>query len=75
MRGRRCHGTRGNAGEDRRQLSEEIQAYLRLPATEEKLKERGVIRIRSNPAEFRKLIVDDYELYKSAIKQAGIKAD
>ena len=49
--------------------------YLRLPATEDKLRERGVIRIGSNARDFKTLITDDFELYKSVIKQAGIKAD
>lgn len=55
--------------------TEEIQAYLRLPATEEKLRERGVIRIGSNPRDFKTLVTDDFELYKSVIKDAGVKAE
>ena len=72
------HGVMAPAGTPEKivtKLSEEIQAYLRLPATEEKLKDRGVIRIGSNPKDFRTLIVDDIELYKGVIKQAGIKSD
>ena len=72
------HGVMAPAGTPEKivtRLSDEIQAYLRLPATEEKLRERGVIRIGSNARDFKTLITDDFELYKSVIKQAGIKAD
>ena len=72
------HGVMAPAGTPDRivaRLSEEIQAYLRLPATEERLRERGVIRIGSTPGEFKLLIAKDLDLYKSVIKQAGIKAE
>jgi tripartite-type tricarboxylate transporter receptor subunit TctC len=72
------HGVMAPAGTPDKivaKLSDEIQAYLRLPATEEKLRERGVIRIGSNPRDFKTLITDDFELYKSVIARAGIKAE
>jgi tripartite-type tricarboxylate transporter receptor subunit TctC len=72
------HGVMGPAGLPDRitaKLSTEIQAYLRLPDTEAKLRDRGVIRVGNTPAEFRKVIADDFELYKSVIKSAGIKAE
>ncbi len=56
-------------------LSTEIQAFLRLPATEAKLRDRGVIRVGSTPSAFRTLISKDIDLYKSVIQQAGIKAE
>lgn len=72
------HGVMGPAGLSERivnKLSDEIQAYLRQPDTEAKLRDRGVIRVGSRPGEFRKVIADDFELYKSVIKSAGIKAE
>lgn len=56
-------------------LNEEIAAYLRQPTTDAQLRERGVIRGGNSPAEFRALMMSDLELYKSVIKQAGIKAE
>lgn len=56
-------------------LSSEIQAFLRQPDTEAKLKDRGVIRVGSGPKDFAKVIADDFELYKSVIKSAGIKPE
>ncbi|HSI56248.1 MAG TPA: tripartite tricarboxylate transporter substrate binding protein [Ideonella sp.] len=56
-------------------LSTEIQAFLRLPATEAKLKERGVVRVGSTPAEFGALMNDEFELYKKIVKDAGIKPE
>lgn len=72
------HGVMAPAGTPEKivsKLSDEIQAFLRLPATEEKLRDRGVIRVGSTPGEFRQVVADDYELYKGVIKQAGIKAE
>ncbi|HYW55573.1 MAG TPA: tripartite tricarboxylate transporter substrate binding protein [Polaromonas sp.] len=56
-------------------LSAEIQAFLRQPETEAKLRDRGVIRVGSGAKDFAKVIADDIELYKSVIKTAGIKAE
>lgn len=56
-------------------LSEEIQTFLRRPDTEAKLRDRGVVRVGSTPKEFRTLIVNDFELYKNVIRQAGVKPE
>ncbi|HSW21110.1 MAG TPA: tripartite tricarboxylate transporter substrate-binding protein, partial [Ramlibacter sp.] len=56
-------------------LSKEIQAFLRQPATEAKLREMGVVRVGSSPAEFSRAMEDEHELYKRLVKQVGIKAD
>lgn len=72
------HGVMAPAGTPPKivsKLSDEIQAFLRLPGTEEKLRDRGVIRVGSTAGEFKALIADDFELYKGVIKQAGIKAE
>ena len=72
------HGVMGPASMSDRtvgKLSDEIQSYLRLPDTEAKLRDRGVIRVGSNPGDFKKVISDDFETYKSVIKTAGIKPE
>ena len=72
------HGVMAPAGTSDKivkKLSDEIQAFLRLPETEEKLKARGVVRIGSNAADFKTLMVKELDLYKTVIKQAGIKAE
>jgi tripartite-type tricarboxylate transporter receptor subunit TctC len=56
-------------------LSAEIQAFLRQPDTEAKLRERGVVRIGSSASEFAKAMTDEYDLYRKVVKDAGIKAD
>ena len=56
-------------------LSDEIQAFLRLPATEAKLRERGVVRIGSSAKEFAQAMNDEFEMYKKIVKDAGIKPE
>jgi len=72
------HGVMAPAGTPERivqKLNEEIVAFLRQPATEAKLRERGVIRGGNSAREFRTLIANDLELYRSVIRQAGIKPE
>jgi len=56
-------------------LSQEIQAFLRLPATEARFRELGVVRVGSTSSEFAKAMNDEFELYKKVVKDAGIKAE
>ncbi|CAN5727465.1 tripartite tricarboxylate transporter substrate binding protein [soil metagenome] len=56
-------------------LSSEIQAYLKLPATEAALRERGVVPVGSAAKDFAKEMNDEFELYKKVVKDAGIKPD
>jgi tripartite-type tricarboxylate transporter receptor subunit TctC len=56
-------------------LSDEIQAFLRLPATEAKLRDRGVVRIGSSAKEFAQAMNDEFEMYKKIVKDAGIKPE
>jgi len=56
-------------------LSDEIQAFLRQPATEAKLRERGVVRVGSSAADFAKAMNDDYELFRKLVQDAGIKPE
>ena len=56
-------------------LSDEIQAFLRLPATEAKLRDRGVVRIGSSAKDFAQAMNDEFEMYKRIVKDAGIKPE
>lgn len=72
------HGVMAPAGTPRaivEKLSTEIQAFLRQPDTEAKLRDRGVVRVGNSAAEFTKAIQDDVELYRKLVKDAGIKGD
>lgn len=50
------------------------RAFLRLPATEAKLRGRGVIHVGDTAAEFGAFMASEYALYRSVIAEAGIKA-
>ncbi|MDR6889816.1 MULTISPECIES: Bug family tripartite tricarboxylate transporter substrate binding protein [Variovorax] len=56
-------------------LSTEIQAFLRQPDTEAKLRDRGVVRVGSSAAEFAKTLRDEAAFYKKLVADAGIKAE
>ena len=56
-------------------LSDEIQAFLRLPATEAKLRERGVVRVGSSAKEFGQAMNDEFDMYKTIVRDAGIKGE
>ena len=56
-------------------LAEEIQAFLKQPDTEAKLRERGVVRVASSPKEFTQAMNEELELYKKTVKDAGIKPE
>lgn len=56
-------------------LSTEIQVFLKMPATQQRLKDRGVVPVGSDAATFRKLITQDLEQYRTVVQKAGIKAD
>ena len=56
-------------------LSTEIQALIKDPATQQKLKDRGVVPVGSSAQEFAKVMNDEYELYKQVVKDANIKAE
>jgi tripartite-type tricarboxylate transporter receptor subunit TctC len=54
-------------------LSTEIQAYLRSPAAEEKLRQQGVIRVGNTPEEFGKVMVEELARFKPIVEQANIQ--
>lgn len=56
-------------------LSAEIQAFLRQPDTEAKLREAGVVRVGSSPKDFAQAMQNDFELYTKVVKDANVKAE
>ena len=56
-------------------LSAEIQAFVKDPATQQKLKDRGVVPVGSSAAEFAKVMSEEYELYKQVVRDANIKPE
>jgi tripartite-type tricarboxylate transporter receptor subunit TctC len=56
-------------------LSQEVSAFVKLPATQAKLKERGVVPVGSTAKEFSAVMDGDFELYKKVVKDANIKAE
>ena len=56
-------------------LSSEIQAFVKDPATQQKLKDRGVVPVGSTAQEFAKVMNDEYELYRQVVRDAGIKPE
>jgi tripartite-type tricarboxylate transporter receptor subunit TctC len=72
------HGVMAPAGTPRvviDKLATEIQAFLRLPDTEAKLRERGVVRVGSSVAEFAKTLSDEVAFYKKLVADTGIEAE
>jgi tripartite-type tricarboxylate transporter receptor subunit TctC len=56
-------------------LSQEIQAFIAQPATQAKLRDRGVVPVGSSARDFAQAMSDEYELYKKVVKDAGIKPE
>ncbi|QHE86910.1 Bug family tripartite tricarboxylate transporter substrate binding protein [Hydrogenophaga sp. BPS33] len=56
-------------------LSTEIQAFLRQPDTEAKLRDAGVVRVGSSAKDFQQAMQADFDLYTKVVKDAGVKAD
>ena len=56
-------------------LSAEIAAFVAMPATQAKLRERGVVPVGSTAKDFAQAMNDEFELYKKVVKDAGVKPD
>ena len=56
-------------------LSEEVQAFLRTPAAQTKLQDKGIVRVGNSAEQFQAFMASEFELYKKVIQDAGIKAD
>jgi tripartite-type tricarboxylate transporter receptor subunit TctC len=56
-------------------LSAEVQAFVKAPATQAKLRERGVVPVGSSATVFAQAMADEFELYRKVVKDAHIKAD
>lgn len=55
-------------------LSQEIQAFIAQPATQAKLRERGVVPVGSSARDFAQAMNDEFEMYGKVVRDAGIKA-
>jgi tripartite-type tricarboxylate transporter receptor subunit TctC len=72
------HGVMAPAGTPQAivdKLSAEIQAFVKMPATQAKLRERGVVPVGSSAKDFAQAMNDEFELYKKVVKDAGVKAE
>ncbi len=70
------HGVMAPAGTPKpiiERLSAEIQAFLRSPAAEEKLRQQGVVRVGNTPEEFGRLMVEEVARFKPIVEQANIQ--
>lgn len=56
-------------------VSLEVNAFLRTPAAQAKLQERGIVPMGNTPAEFQAFMASELEAYRKVIQDAGIKAD
>ena len=72
------HGVMAPAGTPQAivdKLSAEIQAFVKMPATQARLRERGVVPVGSSAKDFGQAMSDDFELYKKVVKDANIKPE
>lgn len=72
------HGMMAPAGTPKAivdKLSEEIQAFLRTPDAEAKLRAAGVVRVGSSARDFAQAMEEEFETYKKVVKDAGIKPE
>ena len=56
-------------------LSAEIQAFVKMPATQAKLRERGVVPVGSSAKDSAQAMNDEFELYKKVVKDANVKPE
>lgn len=72
------HGVMAPAGTPQAivdKLSTEIQSFVRMPATQAKLRDRGVVPVGSSAAEFGRTMNDEYEMFRKIVKDANIKPE
>lgn len=58
-----------------RRLNAELNAWLRLPATQEQLRVQGMTAVGGSPEDFTAVIARDLKRWAEVIRQAGISAD
>lgn len=56
-------------------ISQEVNAFLRMPAARTKLQERGIVPGGNTPSEFQAFMASEFETYRKVIQDAGIKAE
>jgi tripartite-type tricarboxylate transporter receptor subunit TctC len=72
------HGVMAPAGTPQpivERLSQEIQSFIAQPATQAKLRERGVVPVGSSARDFAQAMTDEFEMYRKVVRDAGIKAE
>jgi tripartite-type tricarboxylate transporter receptor subunit TctC len=72
------HGVMAPAGTPQAivdRLSTEIQGFIAQPATQARLRERGVVPVGSSARDFAQTMNDEFELYKKVVKDANIKPE
>ena len=72
------HGVMAPAGTPQAivdRLSSEIQAFIAQPATQARLRERGVVPVGSSARDFAQTMNDEFELFKKVVKDANIKPE
>jgi len=72
------HGVMAPAGTPQAivdKLSTEIQAFLRNPEADAKLRAAGVVPAGSSAKDFAAAMEEEFETYKKVVKDAGIKAE
>jgi tripartite-type tricarboxylate transporter receptor subunit TctC len=72
------HGVMAPAGTPQAivdRLSSEIQAFIAQPATQAKLRERGVVPVGSSARDFAQTMNDEFEMFKKVVKDANIKPE
>jgi tripartite-type tricarboxylate transporter receptor subunit TctC len=70
------HGIMAPGGTPRsiiEKLSTEIQAFLRSPAAEVKLRQQGVIRVGNSPDEFARIVAEEVARFRPIVEQAGVQ--
>jgi tripartite-type tricarboxylate transporter receptor subunit TctC len=70
------HGIMAPGGTPRpiiEKLGAEIQAFLRSPAAEEKLRQQGVIRVGNSPDEFARIVADEVARFRPIVEEAGVQ--
>ena len=56
-------------------LSEEVQALVKQPTVQAKLRDAGIVPVGNSAREFQQIMNDEFELYTKVVKDANIKAD
>lgn len=56
-------------------LSEKLQKVMQLPTVEQRIADFGLRQVSNTPAEFKQILLEDYENYGKIIKAADLRID